>query len=141
MRSKIKGMSLIEVVVSLSLLAITFAGTITLIVAVTNLAMISREKTEATGILQKGLSKGVDRAKNACIGASSYNDSLTEKYNSDKYTLEVTNSDSFTELSSSNTSDKINGTNFVLVKSEVKWNYKGQDYQISANQYVSKVKE
>jgi prepilin-type N-terminal cleavage/methylation domain-containing protein len=52
---KINGLTLVEVVVALSLFAIVFTGVATLIISVVNLAVISKERTEAITYAQKGL--------------------------------------------------------------------------------------
>lgn len=139
MQTNKKGLSLIEVVVSLSILAIVFVGTITLIVNVVNLVLITRDKTEATALMQKGLTKGIDRAKDSCRGSVDYDETLEEI--NGKYTITVTNSDDFEPINSTAGDGSISKDNFVSVKSKVEWSFKNQDYLIESNQYVSKVKE
>lgn len=61
-----RGISLIEVVVALGIIAIVFAGTITLIISVVNLEMSARARTEAVAITQKYLALNVHALGTGC---------------------------------------------------------------------------
>lgn len=52
-----RGQTLIEVVVSLTILIFVFMGTITLIINTVNLTLSSRDKTEAMALAQKSLTE------------------------------------------------------------------------------------
>lgn len=56
---KIKGLTLIELVVAMGILAMVFAGTITLIIFVVNLAFSARLKTTAVALAQKKLTEEI----------------------------------------------------------------------------------
>lgn len=53
--SKIKGISLVELTVAMAILAMVFAGTVTLIITVVNLSFNTGLKTVAVALAQKGL--------------------------------------------------------------------------------------
>jgi prepilin-type N-terminal cleavage/methylation domain-containing protein len=53
------GFTLIELVVAMGILTMVFAGTVTLIIAVVNLAMSTRTKTEVVALTQKELTNTI----------------------------------------------------------------------------------
>lgn len=56
---KKKGFTLIELVVAMGILTMVFAGTVTLIISVVNLAMSTRTKTTVVALAQKGLAESI----------------------------------------------------------------------------------
>lgn len=61
-----KGQSLVEVVVSLSIVATVFATTVTLVVSVFNLSVSSRNLTEAVAISQRAMSEVIEDSREGC---------------------------------------------------------------------------
>jgi len=66
MLGKKKGQTLIEVTVALGILAIVFAGTITLIVGVVNLSFSARNRTEAIALAQMKLAETASSILTGC---------------------------------------------------------------------------
>lgn len=123
-----KGLTLVEVVVALSIFAIVFSGTATLIISVVNLAVISKERTEAITYAQKGLALRIKSLDYGCnVGVSdeaAFNDSIDwdEKY---KLTTKVEpgkfndSGDGIVSFAATNTEP-----NFVKITSTINWNGK-----------------
>jgi prepilin-type N-terminal cleavage/methylation domain-containing protein len=142
MRNK-KGFTLIEVVVALGILTIVLSATVTLIIQVVNLAMITRDKTEATALVQKGLSEKISDIKK-CGGTLTDSSSVVngknlyvyidkEKDASGNYTVVDNDVNILGTRGSSITS-----ANFYKIIAVVKWNFRGIEYTSEATQYVGK---
>lgn len=58
-KKKISGFTIVELVVAMGIFIAVFAGTVTLIVQVVNLALSARQKTEVVAIAQRGLSEKI----------------------------------------------------------------------------------
>lgn len=61
-----KGLTLVEVVVALGILAVVFSGTVTLVLNVTKLAMTAREKTLVTALAQRGIANIIKASTSGC---------------------------------------------------------------------------
>lgn len=61
-----KGLTLIEVVVALGILAIVFSSTMSLVVNVVKLSVLSREKTQIVSLAQYGLSRARSSTASNC---------------------------------------------------------------------------
>jgi len=65
-----KGLTLIEVVVALGILAIVFAGVVTLIVQIVSLELSSRDRTQGIALAQGKLSEVTASISNGCSNVS-----------------------------------------------------------------------
>lgn len=123
---KIKGLTLVEVVVALSIFAIVFSGTATLIISVVNLAMISKERTEAISYAQKGLALRIKSLDYGCsvkdkgFVAPSFGTkySLTTTYKGGNYVDDGTGAGVIFEQSAAANPD------FIKVEATIHWNTK-----------------
>lgn len=59
--NKLRGFTLIELVIAMGILILVFTGTVTLIVMVVNLAMSTRIQTEAVALTQRGLTETITK--------------------------------------------------------------------------------
>lgn len=66
MRTRVKGQSLVEVIVALGIIVIVFTGTITLVVNVMNLNLNSRDVTQATALTEKKMGEAVSGIRSDC---------------------------------------------------------------------------
>jgi prepilin-type N-terminal cleavage/methylation domain-containing protein len=151
-----KGFTLVEVVVALGILAMALAAAVTLIITALNLALVSRDNTEATALMQKGLALG-EVTCNSCstIAPTGYSptagtavtlDSSGNEGGSDAairydYTDSgKTNHIYFDNAFATIGTDpyKIDNTNFTKIISVVTWKFRNQDYRITSSQYIRK---
>lgn len=111
MEAKSKGFTLIEVTVALGILTIVLAAMVQLIVNTINLAMVTRYKTEATALSQKGLTYGISAIQN-CQNNSIV---ITETHGDKR--LVVTYDTTFGKVDG--TVDTLDDDNFIKVISTV----------------------
>jgi prepilin-type N-terminal cleavage/methylation domain-containing protein len=111
-----KGFTLIEVVVSLGILAMVFAGTVTLVVSVFNLELSSRSLTEAVAIAQGKMAETVAGLDGGCTMNNLV--SVNDQPVGEKYTYSVLE-ESF------DYGFNLSSTNFIKIKVVVEWEYKG----------------
>lgn len=144
MRSK-KGFTLVEVVVALGILTIVLAATVTLIIGVVNLALVARDKTEATALVQKGLSETISRIQKCDSSLTTQNYSINGKSiyiyinkakdPSGNYAVADEN---FKFDSTGTLGGTINSAGFYKVTAVVTWSFRGKDYSTEATQFVGK---
>lgn len=157
--SQKKGFTLIETVVALGILTIALTAAITLIVNVVNMSMLTRDKTEATALMQKGISD----AAAACGGCRSSNLLSTpytlggtvtvDRYGNEdpggkpanKFTLSdggktltVLFYSDFDAINEAAGAGQIDKTQFTMVASIVTWSIRGVNHSTRAIQYVRK---
>ncbi len=124
-----KGQSLVEVVVALSILAIVFAATVTLIVQVVNLELSARNRTEAVAIAQRYLSRNIKALSCNCVLDSSLlvqDEEVDDGYDITSTAIYLAD-DIITEVESS-------AAKFVKVSIAVTWSDKGlpnETYELS----------
>lgn len=77
-----KGFTLVEVVVALGILAMVFAGTVTLIVKVSSLGLASRDRTTAVGLAQGKMDEVIANYQKTCAAGSTINSISNTNFNS-----------------------------------------------------------
>jgi type II secretory pathway pseudopilin PulG len=125
-----KGQSLVEVVVALGILAMVFAGVVTLIVEVVNLELSARNKTVAVALAQQKLAHTVVGINSGCGSTTPSTQNGTEIKGgvSFEYTAETAPSPSYNETLG------LFGDNFTEVTITIAW----ENRNSSDNEYVLK---
>lgn len=126
-----KGQTLVEVVVALAIIALVFAGTVTLIANLSNLILSSRNKTEAIALAQGGMATLIEMSRANCSAELSIYDGghilngieYIIEGRSEYYIVDVNNEFvSTTDLSSAE---------YVRFNLKVEW----EDKSIGSNEY------
>jgi Tfp pilus assembly protein PilX len=131
-----KGQTLIEVMLSLTIITLVFVSAITLVINVFNLTLSARSKTKATALAQSGLAVATTKIQGSCSLGNYPLDaaiSLPEVSVPTGFTLEVRPKDLITG-SEIYTGDQITTTNFMKLTATVSWSDKGlgaQTYRVS----------
>ncbi len=134
------GQSLIEVIAALSIVAIVFAGTITLVVQAVNLQFLARDKAEAVIIAQGEISKAVEGIRAGC----SQVDYIIEQEPAanERYTYDVEaiiEGDSFDFFDEEGRDIGLNGDNFLKITVRVSWkNKRGLEQEYETFRLVRK---
>ncbi|MDD3481153.1 MAG: prepilin-type N-terminal cleavage/methylation domain-containing protein [Patescibacteria group bacterium] len=141
-----RGISLVEVVVALGIIAIVFSGVITLIISAVNLELSARTRTEAIARNQKNLAEVVQLLESGC--AKDANNLPGEVLEGD-FTINTycrrTNDilveyDPFdpedTTASSSDCGDLTTDDNYIKIISKISWSEKGVDEYYVISQIV-----
>lgn len=113
-----RGQTLVEVVVALGILAMVFAGVVTLIVRVVDLELMARDRTVAVSLAQKKLAETVGNLGDGC-NVSDYtipNGSIVEGSKTFNYSGAINNSFDY--------SNELNNKNFVEITIKVDWQEK-----------------
>lgn len=128
-----KGFTLIEVVVALGILAMALAGAVTLITVALRLSVESRNVTQATALMQKGIADGSVAVESCCTTAPTLTPpgktsdyavatggfQYTPTVGNTKYTLFVSFDQNFADQTSG--TEKISKDKFTKVTSKVTW--------------------
>jgi prepilin-type N-terminal cleavage/methylation domain-containing protein len=130
-----KGFTLIEVVVALGILTVALVGSITLVISVVNLAMVTRDQTEATALLQQGMSDAQSKVI-ACCGKPDPTFPTPYKITTSipPKTLKVT------VLSDFQTVEPFTKERYYKVTAEVTWKFREnpKEFKIEATEYLRK---
>lgn len=144
-----RGLSLVEVVVSLTIVATVFATTVTLIISAYNLAISSRNLTEAVAISQKTMSELIEISREGC-GRKEINSELINRVTETTATYEVYGDAKGVDIQLLNPSGTIDipadvvesvdfeDANFVLFTVTAKWEFRNRDYEYEIYQIVQK---
>lgn len=128
MRTKVRGQSLVEVIVALGIIVIVFTGTITLVVNVMNLNLTSRDVTQATALAEKKMGEAVSGIRSDCAidigGLSVTGNNVPVTLGGKSFTPVVTfSSVSRNQVSNTFVADS-NGL-FIRITSTVTWKDRG----------------
>ena len=128
-----KGFTLIEMVVALGILAMALTASVTMIVGVVNLAMITRDITEASALAQKALS---DSVAAACLNCKEIK--WPTPTSAPNKAVTVLHPTTFPAVGTG--SDQITDTDYYKITAVVTWTLRTIPYSTSTTQYVRKSK-
>jgi Tfp pilus assembly protein PilV len=138
-----RGQSLVEVVVALAIVTIVFSSTVTLIIGVYNLAMSSRNSTEAIAIAQMVMTDAINESREKCtrkkitkIGAPF--DGVYATYYVDVETEGAKLAPIVDGTQEIITDSNFNTANFAKFTVTMKWNFRNKDYDYEISQIVQK---
>jgi len=133
-----KGFTLVEVTVAILILASTFAAAGTVVAEALVLVQVSRQNTEATALMQQGISRAVSAYQSSVLDCPG--DITDYTINPPvKHLLVTTKCGSFSVPSTENPGSYIiNGDSSAKIVSTVIWRFKNRDYHLTTTQYTKK---
>jgi prepilin-type N-terminal cleavage/methylation domain-containing protein len=127
-----RGLSLVEVIVALGILAIVFSGTITLVIQTVNLGLSARDRTEAILLAQTVLNEKIIEIEGGCTLKTATGPLPEETRGRYKYIVKYDKSNDYGE--------GLNEDNFMEISVKVSWLPKGfsTDEEFEISQVVRK---
>jgi prepilin-type N-terminal cleavage/methylation domain-containing protein len=134
-----KGFTLIEVVVSMGILALVFSGTVALIVQLVGLTLSSRMQTQAVAYAQDNLNKCMSDYINGIRNVSDVTCLTTAPPAGTNFNLETRLEDSYAEIKdASDTNAKIDKGDFAQITIIAKWKEYGRDNEYTLKQFATR---